>query len=63
MSALLLRRANVSRPSGQSQHEDYDVFDGARAVGRIYRWSTRLSLDEAKAAFRAEHDNCIAGCR
>jgi hypothetical protein len=34
---LILRRANVSRPSGSWQHEDYDVFDGDREVGRIYR--------------------------
>jgi hypothetical protein len=31
-----LRRANVSRNSGPWQHEDYDVFDGEREVGRIY---------------------------
>jgi hypothetical protein len=34
---LVLRRANVSRISGEWQHEDYDVFDGDREVGRIYR--------------------------
>jgi hypothetical protein len=33
---LILRRANVSRISGQWQDEDYDVFDGDRDVGRIY---------------------------
>jgi hypothetical protein len=33
---LVLRRANVSRISGSWQHEDYDVFDGDREVGRIY---------------------------
>jgi hypothetical protein len=33
---LALRRANVSRISGQWQDEDYDVFDGEREVGRIY---------------------------
>jgi hypothetical protein len=33
---LVLRRANVSRISGSWQHEDYDVFDGDRDVGRIY---------------------------
>jgi hypothetical protein len=31
-----LRRANVSRKGGTWQHEDYDVFDGDRDVGRIY---------------------------
>jgi hypothetical protein len=35
-SALILRRANVSRKGGPWQHEDYDVFDGEREVGRIY---------------------------
>jgi hypothetical protein len=33
---LILRRADVSRKSGTWQHEDYDVFDGDRDVGRIY---------------------------
>jgi hypothetical protein len=33
---LILRRANVSRKGGPWQHEDYDVFDGDRDVGRIY---------------------------
>jgi hypothetical protein len=33
---LILRRANVSRKSGYWQHEDYDVFDGEREIGRIY---------------------------
>jgi hypothetical protein len=44
--ALILRRANVSRKGGSGntktgntktwQHEDYDVFDGEREVGRVY---------------------------
>jgi hypothetical protein len=34
---LTLRRAAESRPSGQWQNDDYDVFDGERDVGRIYR--------------------------
>jgi hypothetical protein len=33
---LVLRRANVSRKGGHWQHEDFDVFDGDRDVGRIY---------------------------
>jgi hypothetical protein len=74
---LTLRRAN-SRPSGSWQEADYDVIDGERAVGRIYRvtdqpdslwfWGVCFqviarksygytdSLDEAKAAFRAEYE-------
>jgi hypothetical protein len=35
-STLILRRANVSRKGGSWQHEDYDVFDGERCVGRIF---------------------------
>jgi hypothetical protein len=34
---LILRRANVSRKGGHWQREDYDVFDGERDVGHIYR--------------------------
>jgi len=37
MTTLVLRRANVSRISGQWQHEDFDVFDGERDVGRIFQ--------------------------
>ena len=33
---LVLRRANVPRKGGSWQHEDYDVFDGHRDVGRVY---------------------------
>jgi hypothetical protein len=34
--ALILRRPQVPRKRGESLHEDYDVFDGDRDVGRIY---------------------------
>lgn len=37
MPALLLRRAKVSRKSGSWADTDFDVFDGDRDVGRIYR--------------------------
>jgi hypothetical protein len=37
MPALILRRANASRKSGEWQDEDSDVFDGECDVGRIYR--------------------------
>jgi hypothetical protein len=33
---LTLRRASVSRISGNWDDDDYDVFDGDRDVGRIY---------------------------
>jgi hypothetical protein len=37
-STLLLRRANVFRRGGGGDwsHNDFDVFDGEREVGRIY---------------------------
>jgi hypothetical protein len=34
---LILRRANVSNPGGSWSETDYDVFDGDRDVGRVYR--------------------------
>ena len=36
MSNLILKRASVSRPSGQWQDEDYDVLADGKVVGRIY---------------------------
>jgi hypothetical protein len=33
---LTLRRAMLARSGGDWQHEDYDVFDGDREIGRIY---------------------------
>jgi hypothetical protein len=54
MTTLLLRRASLSRPSGSWQHDDFDVFDGGRNVGRIYladrfggyeRWFWGVSFD------------------
>ena len=75
VTALTLRRANASRKGGEWQHEDYDVLDGERDVGRIFLqasgtwfWGVSFdltgrksygdagSLDEAKAAFRAEYE-------
>jgi hypothetical protein len=37
MLTLILRRASISRLSGTWSEHDYDVFDGDRDVGRIYR--------------------------
>jgi hypothetical protein len=34
---LVLRRASVSRQGGEWNDDDFDVFDGEREVGRIYR--------------------------
>jgi hypothetical protein len=33
---LILKRAKLSRPSGQWQDEDYDVLADGKAIGRIY---------------------------
>jgi hypothetical protein len=73
---LILRRANISRPGGSWSETDYDVFDGDRDVGRVYRvddqpevwfWGVSFqltgrksyghapTLDDAKAAFKAEY--------
>lgn len=77
--ALTIRRANVSAKGGHWRHEDYDVFDGEREIGRIYLvdgcdgkeswfWGVSFqvtkrnsygyatSLEEAKAAFRAQYE-------
>jgi hypothetical protein len=40
---LILKRAKLSRPSGQWQDEDYDVLADGKVVGRIYE---RGSEDE-----------------
>jgi hypothetical protein len=36
MTALVLKRGKFSRPSGQWQDEDYDVFADGKVIGRIY---------------------------
>ena len=36
MMTLRLRRANGSRKSGVWQHDDFEVFDGERSIGRIF---------------------------
>jgi hypothetical protein len=37
---LVLRRTSVSRQGGDWNDDDFDVFDGERAVGRIYRMNS-----------------------
>ena len=37
MSTLLLRRASLSRQGGSWSDDDFDVFEDARVIGRIYR--------------------------
>jgi hypothetical protein len=75
MTDLLLRRTSVSRPSDEWNDDDFDIYDGERDVGRIYRinaatkvwgvsfmvtgrksYGTADTLDEAKAAFKAEYE-------
>jgi hypothetical protein len=34
---LALKRASKYRPSGEWDHDDFDVFDGGRCIGRIMR--------------------------
>jgi hypothetical protein len=61
---LVLRRANLSRVSGQWQDDDYDVFDGERDVGRIFQqadgswfWGVSFQLRRsAQARARVEAD-------
>jgi hypothetical protein len=64
-AGLILRRANVARKGGPWQHEDYDVFDGDRDVGRIYLidsnagaetwfWGVSFQLTGRKSYGRAE---------
>jgi hypothetical protein len=64
--SLTLRRAMLARIGGNWHHEDYDVFDGDREIGRIYMvdghdgnlvlsYGYAASLEAAKAAFRAEY--------
>jgi hypothetical protein len=63
--ALILRRANVCRKGGPWQHEDFDVMDGAREVGRVYLidsyggteawfWGVSFQLTGRKSYVRAE---------
>jgi hypothetical protein len=41
---LALRRASISRPSSSWSETDYDVFDGERDVGRVYRVDDRPEI-------------------
>jgi len=36
MTGLILKRASLSRSSGQWSDDDYDVISGDEVVGRIY---------------------------
>jgi hypothetical protein len=39
MTALILKRASASRPSGEWDDDDYDVLADATVVGRIMKGS------------------------
>jgi len=34
---LILKRASASRPSGEWQHDDFDVLANGAVVGRIFK--------------------------
>jgi hypothetical protein len=44
MNAMLLKRANKSRSGGHWSENDYDVYDGARCIGRIL-WTYAATSD------------------
>jgi hypothetical protein len=41
--ALILKRASVSRPSGEWNDDDYDVLADGVVVGRIMKGSSRAA--------------------
>ena len=44
MDLLILKPANKSRPSGQWNADDFDVFDAGRLIGRIM-WTHAAPAD------------------
>jgi hypothetical protein len=44
MVALLLKRASLSRPSGEWNDDDFDVLADGVVVGRILKVSATLAL-------------------
>jgi hypothetical protein len=58
-TTLLLRRATISRFSGSWSDDDFEVFDGERMVGRIFRqvggkawfWGMSLQLTQARESY------------
>jgi hypothetical protein len=55
---LTLRRAGASRISGHRDEDDYDVLDGERGVGRIYRVNANEELWFWGVAFGLTHRKC-----
>jgi hypothetical protein len=48
MTALILKRASASRPSGQWQDEDYDVLADGKVIGRILEEGSRFGPPELR---------------
>jgi hypothetical protein len=48
MTSLTLKRAAVSRRSGQWQHEDYDVLADGKVIGRILEEGSRFGPPELR---------------
>ena len=42
MTSLILKRASISRPSGQCQDNDFDVLADGKVVGRILESGSRF---------------------
>jgi hypothetical protein len=45
---LILKRASISRPSGQWKDEDYDVIADGKVVGRILEEGSRFGPPELR---------------
>ena len=56
MSALILKRASASRPSGEWRDDDYDVLEDGVIVGRIFKAAASLV-----SCFPLAADRCC-GC-
>ena len=48
MTALILKRARVSRSSGEWQDEDYDVLADGKVIGRILEEGSRFGPPELR---------------
>ena len=53
---LILKRASASRPSGEWQHDDFDVLANGAVVGRIFKVNARrVDVDLHLPAPRRSH--------
>jgi hypothetical protein len=72
-TTLILRSANSSREGGDWNDEDFEVFDGDRLVGRVYRvnspddiwfWGVSFMLTNRKSyGHAASFNEAKAACR